>query len=584
MTARASRIFLLLTIFAFVATSCAPLVDHPGWRPVSMPGPGATRPIPNMPTRLVSFETDEGTNLNVDVSPDGETLVFDLLGDIYLLPINGGEVILLTTGMAWDQAPRFSPDGKSVHFVSDRKDYKNIWRVTLADKSVHQVTMFGSNIMGTPNWSQDGTRLIATQSDAMVGFETVLQSIDPATSDATSLEDVDGAWVDWDAVKILRDQVATFSGVQAAGGEVYVAEAKPNADYSKTSVRIYKIDPVTRERSFVTPADAPYNEFKPQLSHDGKLLAYFRQYPDRRTELRVLHRNTGEDRTLFQLTDADDGAYYASHELWPNYAFTPDDQQIVFWQSGKIHRVALKDGVSAIIPFRVKVEREVWARALPSIQKIADIGEAQITRWPSLSDDGETMIFAAIGYIWIMDMQIGHIRRLTDGTDFEYMPALSPDGQLVAYSSFAQLDEGYGPARLMIANVDNGTLREIIAGANNTYFLPNWSQDGQRIALIREAQTDTGVEAAIGWISLTSSEFHRVAKAPASNVFYAKDIFSRFVSFDEAGERLLYSYPSSGKEMVLFASDLDGDNHQALAIGAPDIGGITPAPNLQHLT
>ncbi len=68
------------------------------------------------------FELDvtEGTWMNLDVSPDGERIVFDLLGDLYTLPIGGGDAQALTNGMAWDMMPRFSPDGSGIAFISDR--------------------------------------------------------------------------------------------------------------------------------------------------------------------------------------------------------------------------------------------------------------------------------------------------------------------------------------------------------------------------------------------------------------------------------------------------------------------------------
>ena len=42
------------------------------------------------PTTEIAFETNEGTWMNLDVSPDGRQIVFDLLGDIYVVPIAGG--------------------------------------------------------------------------------------------------------------------------------------------------------------------------------------------------------------------------------------------------------------------------------------------------------------------------------------------------------------------------------------------------------------------------------------------------------------------------------------------------------------
>src|SRR5687767_5220739 len=84
--------------------------------------------------RPFKFTTDEGTWMSVDVSPDGRTLVFDLLGDLYTLPIAGGKAVRITSGQAFDAMPRFSPDGKHLAFVSDRNGSSNLW-ISNADGS-----------------------------------------------------------------------------------------------------------------------------------------------------------------------------------------------------------------------------------------------------------------------------------------------------------------------------------------------------------------------------------------------------------------------------------------------------------------
>ena len=62
-------------------------------------------------SREVDINTNEGTWMGVDVSPDGQTIVFELLGDIYLIPIEGGDARSIASGHAWEMQPRFSPDG-----------------------------------------------------------------------------------------------------------------------------------------------------------------------------------------------------------------------------------------------------------------------------------------------------------------------------------------------------------------------------------------------------------------------------------------------------------------------------------------
>ena len=79
------------------------------------------------PATQLSFETDEGTWMNVDVSDDGQTLVFDLLGDLYTIPIGGGLATRISSGQAFDMQPRFSPDRSSIAFISDRDGNFNLW-------------------------------------------------------------------------------------------------------------------------------------------------------------------------------------------------------------------------------------------------------------------------------------------------------------------------------------------------------------------------------------------------------------------------------------------------------------------------
>mgnify|MGYP003417746556 CR=1 FL=1 len=60
-------------------------------------------------TKTVRFATDEGTWLDLDVSPDGKTVAFSMMGDIYLLPIAGGDARRISSGPAWDAQPPFRP-------------------------------------------------------------------------------------------------------------------------------------------------------------------------------------------------------------------------------------------------------------------------------------------------------------------------------------------------------------------------------------------------------------------------------------------------------------------------------------------
>ena len=128
---------------------------------------------PEGPTFDQIIDTREGTWMNVDVSPDGKSIAFDLLGDLYMMPIEGASteakpnpVIQLTSGMAWDMQPRFSPDGKSIAFTSDRtgdqkKGGDNIWTLNLDTGDLTQITQESFRLLNNPAWSPDGNYLVA---------------------------------------------------------------------------------------------------------------------------------------------------------------------------------------------------------------------------------------------------------------------------------------------------------------------------------------------------------------------------------------------------------------------------------------
>src|SRR5450759_1174426 len=83
--------------------------------------------LPLKPERKIQFTTDEGTWLSLDVSRDGKTVLFDLLGDLYTVPITGGEAKAITTGLAFDSQAVYSPDGSMIALVSDRSGSENLW-------------------------------------------------------------------------------------------------------------------------------------------------------------------------------------------------------------------------------------------------------------------------------------------------------------------------------------------------------------------------------------------------------------------------------------------------------------------------
>src|SRR5690606_38839279 len=108
------------------------------------------------PTRTIRFETGEATWVNVTVSPDGSTIVFDVLGDLYAMPITGGTARRITSGPAYDMQPRYSPDGRTIAYISDAGGAHNVWLMDADFTNQRQLTKERQRLVNSPAWSPDG--------------------------------------------------------------------------------------------------------------------------------------------------------------------------------------------------------------------------------------------------------------------------------------------------------------------------------------------------------------------------------------------------------------------------------------------
>src|SRR4051812_49921362 len=119
--------------------------------------------LPPTPTKALKFTTDEGTWLSLDVAPDGRSVVFELLGDIYTIPMEGGKATRLTSGQPFDAQPHYSPDGKSIAFVSDRSQSDNLWIMNADGSSPHALTRENDQRFQSPAFTPDGKYVVASK-------------------------------------------------------------------------------------------------------------------------------------------------------------------------------------------------------------------------------------------------------------------------------------------------------------------------------------------------------------------------------------------------------------------------------------
>src|SRR5687767_8193771 len=112
--------------------------------------------LPIKAAETIKFTTTEGTWMSLDVAPDGKTIVFDMLGDLYTLPIDGGTAKRIHGGMSFESQPKFSPDGQSIVFLSDRSGAENVWLMKPDGTDAKAVTKDTKAMWLSPNWTEDG--------------------------------------------------------------------------------------------------------------------------------------------------------------------------------------------------------------------------------------------------------------------------------------------------------------------------------------------------------------------------------------------------------------------------------------------
>ncbi|MGH7569072.1 MAG: TolB family protein, partial [Gemmatimonadales bacterium] len=151
----------------FGATACAALavlitVPAPAMRVASagVLADTAKPTLPLEPARWARFTTSKGTWISLDVSPDGQTIVLDLLGDLYTLPIAGGRAKRLTLGLAYDMQARWSPDGKRIAFTTDRGGTENVWIMGADGSRPRPVSREADRTTNSAAWSPDGEWLV----------------------------------------------------------------------------------------------------------------------------------------------------------------------------------------------------------------------------------------------------------------------------------------------------------------------------------------------------------------------------------------------------------------------------------------
>ena len=422
--------------------------------------------LPLKPTRVAKFTTSKGTWMSLDVSPNGQSIVFDLLGDLYTLPITGGTATRITSGLAYDAQPRFSPDGKRLTFISDRSGGDNIYTANADGTGIRRLTYGNQGWYVSPEWMPDGKYIVASAAGG--GFGSL----------RLTLYDVEGGT----GVQLTRAPGPTsyFGPAPSPNGRyIYYASRRGPWEYNAAMPQ-FQVGVYDREAGTNTVLTSRYGSgMRPAISPDGKWLVYGSR-ESAQTGLRIREIASGEEKWLAYPVQRDNMEAVPDLDVMPGYSFTPDGRAIVVSYGGEIWRVPVDGTAPAKIPFTVNAEVAIGpeVRFDYPIEDTPTFTVRQI-RNPIASPDGNRLAFTALDKLYTVDLPNGTPKRVTSAETGEYYPAWSADGQSLAYVTWDGA-EGY----LMRANLASGQQQRLTT-ESAFYQTPAWSPDGKRIVAVR---------------------------------------------------------------------------------------------------
>jgi imidazolonepropionase-like amidohydrolase/Tol biopolymer transport system component len=424
----------------------------------------------------VKIDTKTGTWMSVDVSPDGKNIIFDLLGDLYIMPISGGEAKALTHSVAWEMQARFSPNGKQIAYMSDAAGGDNVWVMNVDGTEPRQVTKESFRLLNNPVWHPDGQYIAARK------HFTGTRSL--GSGEIWMYHNSGGAGIQINEKPNWQKDLGE-PAFSPDGRYIYYSQDTTGGssfEYNKNSnTQIYQIfRKDLKEGKTISFVSGAGGSVRPTPSPDGKYLAFVRRVRNQSTMF-LKDLKTGEEKPVWDKLERDMQEAWAVHGVYPAFSWTSDAKQIVVWAQGKIWRLDPFTKQANEIPFHIQDTREVKQALRFETAVAPDQFDVHQLRWVNVSPNGDKTIYSAMGYLYVRDMASGVVKRLTkQNTHFELFPQFSPDGQSVVYSTWN--DQTFGSVRIL----DLKNMQEkVITKEGGKYLDPSISPDGKTVVFVK---------------------------------------------------------------------------------------------------
>ncbi len=476
----------LVTIASAATTSAVDAQTPPAAKPVA---------LPLKAERTHTFTTSKGTWLSLDVSPDGQTIVFDLLGDLYTLPIAGGKAARITSGMAYDVQPRYSPDGSRIVFVSDRSGGDNVWHMKADGSDTTQLTTGNNNLYVSPEFTPDGKYIVASKSGGLGGVAKLwMYHVDGGSGLPLTTEPAAPA-----NLKML--------GAAFGKDPRYTWFAARTGDWQYNALgpqyQLYVWDKESGRTSQMTTRFG--SGFRPTLSPDGQYLVYGTRF-ETKTGLRLRNLETQAEDWLAFPVQRDDIESRAPMDAYPGFSFTPDSRAVIVSYGGEIWRVPVDKSAPSKIPFEAEVKLEMGpeVKFAYTIDTMPTFTARQV-RDLAPSPDGKQLAFVSMDRVYVVGMPNGTPQRVSADTVGEFSPVWSPDGASVSYVTW---HDAVGGSIRKASRAPRGSTWRVttLSYGNALYSDLAWSPKADRIVAVRAASREL-LEAGGAFFGPAAAEF-----------------------------------------------------------------------------
>lgn len=388
----------------------------------------------------------EGTWMSLDVSPNGETIIFDLLGDIYTISAAGGNATLVHGGPAMQRSPKFSPDGQWITYLSDRDGADNIWISRADGTGARQISHETTLVPSAPAWNADGTAIAAARmfdtSDRLHDSEIVRYALSGGPGEVVvqapeTGENVHEVTFSPDGRTMIYTEKVTPQGQSV----IYVDANHLNFAIQSQNLGTGETDQLIRGFG---------GAMTPTISPNGSQIAFIRRVRDR-TVLFTYDRDTRVQRPIFDGLDRDGQAdFLGQGAYYPAFEWFPDNRHIAIWWGGKLHRIDTETGAHNEIPFQAIATHRLTEPTRFHHELAPEEMRVRAITKIAPSPMSQAIAFSAIGHVWTQASPDSEPVRITDSTLSESDPVYSPDGSRLAFVQWS--DVTGGSIRLRDAN------------------------------------------------------------------------------------------------------------------------------------